>query len=199
MHTAPLAERIDFVRYKIAEIHFGYAGAAIDLSTRAAELHNPIFYQQIVWTAFFVNYAKPFKQMRDRDKGFGMRLPDDIVPDQYREAHDGILALRDKHFAHTDLNLRTSSLSKQPEELLLAVAVPDGITFGISSIIPSDETVECYKKLLGILMEKVSYRAGKIMRRWSKRLRVPENTIWTVSLSKNTDEILKRIFPENTN
>jgi len=197
MHTAPLAERIDFVRYKTAEIHFKYADAAINLSTRAAELQNPDSYQNTVWTAFFVNYAKPFKQMRDRGKGFGIRLPDDIVPEQYRDDHNHILALRDKHFAHTDLNFQTSSLATQPEELLFAFATPAGITFGISSIIPSDKTVECYKTLLNILIEKVSYRAGKIMQRWSKRLRVPVNSMWTVSLSKNTDEILKRIDPES--
>jgi hypothetical protein len=193
MHTAPLAERIEFVRYKVAELHLAYASAAIELADRADEFRDTIFFRETVWTAFFVNYGKPFKQSRDTKKGFAMRLPEDVVPPEHLVTHRSILMMRDKHFAHTDLDFQSCPLVSTPEELLVVLATRAGLTYGIGSLVPADSTVADYKATLDAIMDKVAYRADKIANRWSRHLRVPINSMWTVNLSKTNDAILSRI------
>jgi len=56
---------------------------------------HPIYYPLI--TSIYVLYGRPFKRSNRVGK-----LPDDIVPDQYRQLHKITLHHRDQIYAHTD-------------------------------------------------------------------------------------------------
>lgn len=191
MYEAPLSERLDLVRYKTAEMHFAYAAAALKLAKRISEFKDVIFFRETVWTAFFVNYAKPFRQSRNRNPGLGLRLTDELVPNEYRDAHNSIIKMRDKHFAHTDLDLQTNPFDANSENLLIAIVTKAGLSFGIFSLVPSDDVIREYDELLDVVMEKVSYRANKIIARWGKHVRVPPG-MWTINLSDSSNEVLYR-------
>jgi len=100
--------------------------------------------------------------------------------------------MRDKHFAHSDLDFPTNPFVSKPEELLTVFATEAGFMYGIVSIIPAKSTVADFHALLDAVTEKLLYRSRKIMNRWARHLRIPPNTTWTVNLSSTSDEILTR-------
>src|SRR5207249_11773727 len=100
-----------------------------------------------------------------------IRLPDDIIPAEHRDTHRNILTMRDKHFAHTDLDFQTSPLIIAPDELLVVLATRAGLIYGIGSLIPAQSTVEDYRTVLDDVIDKVTYRSEMIAKRWSSHLK----------------------------
>lgn len=142
-----------------------------------------------LWMAFFGFYAKPFKQQRDKELQVGLRLPEDIVPDEMKDTHRSILDLRDKMFAHTDF----ASLKADTGEALNALAIQVHRrmpVFGLRFILPTTEGVARYEKLLDTLIEKVAYRGTKIWNRWSRHLNLADGTTWIVNSANDNDDAL---------
>ncbi|MBK1884615.1 hypothetical protein JIN85_19520 [Luteolibacter pohnpeiensis] len=191
MSTAPLKERVDLVKYKTAEMQLSYASASLAFADRVDEFQDTMFFREIVWTSFFVNYSKPFKQSRDRNLGFGMRLPEDVVPPEHLDTHRNILTMRDKHFAHTDLDFRSSPFIAEPEELLMVLPTKAGMFFGISSLSPADSTIVNYKATLNAVIDSIATRSAQIIERWSRNLSVSSDSWWTINLSPEDDTILR--------
>jgi len=58
---------------------------------KSSPIHDPLV------TSIFVLYGRPFKQKR-------IRLPEQIIPSDFTQLHKLLLDMRDKLYAHTDLD-----------------------------------------------------------------------------------------------
>src|SRR5688500_16845793 len=106
--TAPLAERIDCYRY-FSALHFFERARGILLQiqqegdlcedSEESELTRLPANAVTLCHAFYVLYAKPFKQQQDKELKLGLRiLADDVVPAAFRKTHDDTIKLRDKMY-----------------------------------------------------------------------------------------------------
>lgn len=189
MHQAPLDERIDFYRYTSATQFLDQARMTLREIKELPATGVPEWKVHGLWMAFFGFYAKPFKQQRDKELQVGLRLPEDIVPDEMKDTHRSILDLRDKMFAHTDF----ASLKADTGEALNALAIQVHRrmpVFGLRFILPTTEGVARYEKLLDTLIEKVAYRGTKIWNRWSRHLNLADGTTWIVNSANDNDDAL---------
>ena|SRR2546426_11173399 len=97
--TAPpsKAERIAFWQHAYARASFVQARIFTDLLLRITPPMNDTL-RRALTIAIVTVYSRPFKQRK------AVRLPDDIVPAQFRDTHDSIIEIRDKSIAHRDLD-----------------------------------------------------------------------------------------------
>jgi len=91
------AERRDFWQHAYAHSSFLRARRSIELLLREdPPLHSPL--RSALTTSIVVMYCRPFKQKTEPP----IRLSEDIVPAQYKDAHDEAIEIRDKIIADRD-------------------------------------------------------------------------------------------------
>ncbi len=87
-------KRIEYWKYLQAALTFDQAKEVLDYLKDNS--NTPLFGQLI--TSLYVLYGRPFKQRRIT------RIPDDIIPAKFKDTHKMLLDLRDKLFAHIDID-----------------------------------------------------------------------------------------------
>ncbi|MGE3809563.1 MAG: hypothetical protein AB7K24_33280 [Gemmataceae bacterium] len=92
----------------LALIDMERAQKSIELSQSA----NDPYLQAALFRDAVISYAKPFLSNRYSDNSKGLRISDNHVPQEFRGAHDEILALRDQLIAHTDMTVQKPKIDK---------------------------------------------------------------------------------------
>src|SRR5688572_1383924 len=97
MKAVSFAERAEFWKWQSASIAFEMVREVCDyLLQQQLPVSHPI-HDPLV-TSIYALYGRPFKQRTP------LRLSEDIVPKRHRSTHDALITLRDKMFAHTDID-----------------------------------------------------------------------------------------------
>jgi hypothetical protein len=107
-------------------------------------------------------YARPFTRT---DVG---KLPEEIVPEEFKQLHDDIMKLRHKLFAHGDASL-TVGKDDYPNE---AVIESDGqnIAIAVSRAAVKPILVERMLPLVEALIEKTYWHRQRLARKFSKTI-----------------------------
>jgi hypothetical protein len=165
MKSVPFADRAEFWKLQSASVAFEMVRDICDYLLQhqlppSHQIHDPLI------TAIYTLYGRPFKQRAP------LRLSKDIIPEKYRTTHFGLITLRDKMFAHTDIDGPTTIDGHTLNEL--AGFTRNGQTrFGITIVTPILPSV---RELCVELYGQVHSEAGVI---WSKHMsqkRVPNGT-----------------------
>jgi hypothetical protein len=119
------------------------------------KLHSdePEYYPMLV--GLICLYARPFTNNRPVGP-----LPDDIVPQEYRELHRTIFEMRHKLFAHGDASAMTRP-DDYPNELVF-VNSRQGRRFHMTRFLAEPPFFELMKPLLDALIEKTRYHSNKL-------------------------------------
>jgi hypothetical protein len=119
------------------------------------KLHSdePEYYPMLV--GLICLYARPFTNNRPVGP-----LPDDIVPQEYRELHRTILEMRHTLFAHGDASAMTRP-DDYPNELVF-VNSRQGRRFHMTRFLAEPPFFELMKPLLDALIEKTRYHSNKL-------------------------------------
>jgi hypothetical protein len=119
------------------------------------KLHSddPEYYPMLV--GLICLYARPFTNNRPVGP-----LPDDIVPQEYRELHRTILEMRHKLFAHGDASAMTRP-DDYPNELVF-VNSRQGRRFHMTRFLAEPPFFELMKPLLDALIEKTRHHSNKL-------------------------------------
>jgi hypothetical protein len=179
---APYNDRLEFWQLQSASITF----------SEVVNLCNFILEQKIVsghplhvsfMTALHVLYGRPFKQRLE------VRIPEDFVPLEYKDTHDSLLNMRDKIFAHTDIDGPKTSDNYLINKV--GVSIQGGtVRFAITMLFPRDTQKICDPAK--ILLKKTWNDAEKIWQTYFKSEYVPDND-YEINLSKENDDFLKPI------
>jgi hypothetical protein len=178
----PYKDRLEFWKLQNASITF----------SEVKSLCNFIIEQRIVsghplhislMTALHILYGRPFKQRPE------VRIPEDLVPIEYKDTHDSLLNMRDKIFAHTNIDGPKTSDDYPVNKV--GVSIQGGaVRFMITMLFPRDTQKIC--DLAKALSEKTWNDAEKIWQIHFKSEYVPDND-YEINLSKNDDAFLKSI------
>jgi len=123
---------------------------------------HPLYYSLTL--AAYVNYARPFK----RSNGL-KRLPELIVPNAMKGAHDEILAARDKIYAHIDADGFNPWAGKVDVEVRVGLQ-PGGYNLGCLEVTPQVVGLRIVSALATKLEEKCKYHCLKVLRRHRKSI-----------------------------
>jgi len=185
MHTAPQSERVEFYKWQYAFSIMSEARGIlrhiIDQGITDAHPQHHAF-----WAAFHVFYAKPFKQRR------AIRIPDSIVPAGHRNIHDAIITLRDKMFAHSDLEgLDTDQGEPMNAEFVsFFPGEPQPVRFGFRFISPTPAVHDDYDELCRQLLQELHNESSRIWNSWAPNLDVQPQMSYRINTQATPDDVL---------
>jgi hypothetical protein len=175
-------DRIEFWEFQNASITFSEAKQLCDLILKQNIVSGHPLHVSMM-TALHILYGRPFKQRTE------VKIPEDIVQTNFKDTHDALINMRDKIYAHTDVDgpqtANNDSLNK------VGVYIQDGtVRFGITMMFPRD--TQRIHDLAKTLSEKTWYHSEKIWQKHFKKEFIPDNH-YEVNLSKESDDFLKPI------
>lgn len=178
MKSVPFAERAEFWKLQSASVAFEMVRDVCDhlLQHRlptSHPIHDPLV------TAIYTLYGRPFKQHPP------LRLSQDVVPEQHRGIHMGLITLRDKMFAHTDID-GPRTIDGHVLNELAGYTRNAQTTFGITIVTPVLPSV---RDLCVELYRHVHSEAEAIWRKHMSKERVPDGTT-VVNLSSEDGPFL---------
>jgi hypothetical protein len=181
---APYNDRIEFWKFQHASVTLAEATKLCDqIIKQKIDFGHPLLTPMM--TTLHIFYGRPFKQRPE------VRISETIVPKNYKSLHDELIGMRDKIYAHMDIDgpktASESSLNK------VGVFIHGGeAKFALSMIFPREIQVEKIRDLTELLSEKMWCHAEKIWCKHFKMQFVPDGN-YEVNLSKNTDDFLNPI------
>ncbi len=177
-------DRIEFWKFQHAAITFSEVAKLCDYIQREkiGPLH-PLY--EVLFTALAVLYARPFKQRSE------VRIPDNVVPQQYWDTHKSLVELRDKVSAHYDpvgpKTIADVSLNK------MLVSIRNGkASFGLSFLHPSSRGIDRIKSLAEKLDKKMQFHVQKLWQRCMQGQTVPDGD-YEIDTSQGNAPLLKRV------
>ena len=125
--------------------------------------------------ASMVTYARPFKQRP------AVKLSADIVPAEFKEAHNDVIEYRDKVIAHRDLDGPVVPWGIVSE----LIVDSDGRGFNLHTVSPmlTDDKARVLIDLTQALIEKAEHEVDRFVRQYFRG--VPPIGAYTVSLEEN--------------
>jgi len=144
--------RFEYWKYQCAALSFDYAKEVSDYLI--SEEKNSLIYQLI--TSLYILYGRPFKQRKK------FRISEDIVPQGYLEEHGLLLDLRDKMFAHVDIDGLPEKNVSQLSKILLKVR-KDTAQPAMASLLPQGYKFERIRDLCTILLDVCNERSREIL------------------------------------
>lgn len=145
-------ERLEYWKYQCAALNFDYAKEVADYLI-SKEKSN-LIYQLI--TSLYILYGRPFKQRKK------FRMSEEIVPHEYLEEHSLLLSLRDKLFAHVDIEGLPEKDISQLSKILLIVR-GNNAQVAMASLLPQGYNFEKIRALCKILHDICNTKAGEIL------------------------------------
>jgi hypothetical protein len=145
-----------------------------------------------LWTAFFVNYAKPFKQTPSgRGVTHSIRVdPAGFVPDDAMEVHEHLIKVRDKMYAHSDYN---SNRDEDGVEMIGVIASVNGrgeLKFGFRSRTPPLESLEALLHLTATLRDRAEAEYVYRWEGWRSVYSEPmPSGCWDVNIAPSPDDV----------
>ncbi len=181
--AAPRSERLEFSKFKHAMSMFTEARDALQYikDERIAAGHR---LHHSLWTAFYIFYGKPFKQRSP------VKLTQEIVPQEFRAEHESIIMLRDKMFAHSDVdNLATGGGA--PLNTVVVSFRSGTPQFGFRFIHPTNSELDRYLDLLTVLVKKTSYHSSKFWNKWVRKgMKLHHELQYRVNTDADSDAVL---------
>lgn len=180
MKSVPFAERAEFWKWQSASVAFEMVRDVCDYLLRqplpdSNPIHDPLV------TSIYILYGRPFKQRAP------LRLSEDIVPERHRGTHFGLITLRDKMFAHADID-GPKTIEGNVLNELAGYTRNAQTTFGITIVTP---VLPAVKELCVELYGRVHSEAETIWRKHMSQERVPDGTT-IVNLSTSDGPLLIR-------
>jgi hypothetical protein len=181
---APYKDRIEFWKFQHASVTLAEATKLCDqIIKQKIDSGHPLLTSMM--TTLHVFYGRPFKQRPE------VRISETIVPQNYKSLHDELINMRDKIYAHMDVDgpktTNENSLNK------VGVFIHGGeAKFALTMLFPREIQVEKIRDLTKLLSEKTLYHAEKIWRKHFKMQFVPDGG-YEVNLSKDNDDFLNPI------
>ena len=185
MHQAPQAERIELHKWQSAYSSLNEArGILHHIRDEAVGDEHPLHHA--LWAAFHVFYAKPFKQRPI------IRISQDVVPQNLRNAHDAIITLRDKLFAHSDLNgpnldegdlVSSLFVSFHPNQI-------QQVVFAVRYGFPAPEAVTQYDELITALLQIFHTNCAQLFKEWMKNMQIEPHQYYRINIGSEQDDVL---------
>jgi len=177
-------QRLEYWKYQCAALSFLRAKEVVDYLI--SNENSPLLYQLI--TSVYVLYGRPFKQRKR------VRISEDIVPSKYIEEHGFLIGLRDKMFAHVDIDGLPEKDIGQLSKIL--IRIEDGhAQAGMASLLPIGFQYKRTRDLCQFLHDTCDRKAEKILIEAMDGDCPPPGT-YEVDLSKDdTPLIRKATFP----
>lgn len=143
---------------------------------------NPIYVPLTI--AMHTLYARPFSQ----NVGLGV-LSDDLVPVQFRDIHKQHIDLRNKLYAHTDVD-PSSALQTTTGELLFRVFIDkhEGTVYpGTLSIFPRTPALDSTKQLISAVHERIGAKLNESLSRLNNKLSALPDGRYEVDITSEGD------------
>jgi hypothetical protein len=181
MKRLPLARRLEFWGYQHAALTFDDAAkiAVYLLDHREFPLKYPLV------VSLYVLYGRPFKQRKN------VRIPEGLVPSEYMEEHRFLVALRDKLFAHVDVEGLPEDGIEHLAKMVLRIEGGKAVA-GMASLLPIGFQFERIKGLCDSLHQACSEKAEKILLAAMDRAPPPANLTYEVDLGPGDRYLIKQ-------
>jgi hypothetical protein len=179
MTKAPLSERLEFFKFQYACQTFAHARKILlYIQDHKVLASHPLHYT--LWTAFIVLYGKPFRQRNP------LRLDTNIVSVEFRDVHQSLQDLRDKMFAHADLDLVSQSLD--PLNSIVVMIEGADVKMGTGFIYGDPATTSKYRSLVELLIQKTNHHANRLWTSWD--VIAHRTGRYVINVGKESDDIL---------
>jgi hypothetical protein len=180
MKQVPYEDRKDYWKFVNAAVAFEQVEDLLEFFAKEKidETH-PLFYQ--LMTSLVVLYGRPFKQRK------ALRLLEALIPDGLKDTHDFLILLRDKMFAHLDLD-GPSEGDNLCNKIIIS-AERTSFTTKLGYLRPRDLEFKKARSLAHILWTKANYHADKIWKRHMGNHPFAAGE-YEVNLSKTDDSFL---------
>lgn len=183
------AERVNF--YKILSAHICFEQARNVLEMAIHHPHNsPLAIP--LWTAFFVIYAKPFRQQfvnKNRGVTHSIRLDaQSFVPPYFHDAHKSVMDARDRMYAHTDHQTYTDEDDRPLNGVYGSVNDRGELCFGVRSSVPPFEALEILLTLVKTLELQAGRESEEIWDRWAPGCPLPMGC-WDLNVGADCDDL----------
>ncbi len=173
--------RFEYWKYQCAALSFDYAKEVADYLICGEK--SSLIYQLI--TSLYILYGRPFKERKK------FRVSEDIVPQRYLEEHGLLLDLRDKTFAHVDIDGLPEKNVGQLSKILLKVR--DGVAQGaMASLLPQGYNFERIRDLCTILHDICNEKAREILIYSIDGTRLPDLT-YEIDLTAGERYLMKSV------
>ena len=185
MHQASQAERIELYKWQSAFSSLNEAQGILHHIRDEAVGHEDLLHHAL-WAAFHVFYAKPFKQRPN------IRISQDVVPQNLRKAHDAIITLRDKLFAHSDLDGPNLDEGDLVNSLFVSFhpAQSQQVVFGIRYGFPAPEAVTQYDELITALLLILHTNCTQIFNSWMQNMQIEPHQYYRINIGSEQDDVL---------
>ena len=179
-------QRLEYWKYQCAALSFIRAKEVIDYLISNED--SPIIYQLI--TSVYVLYGRPFKQSGR------VRISEELVPHEYSEEHSFLIGLRDKMFAHVDIEGLAEKDISQLSKILIRIIEDEHAQAGMASLLPIGFQYERTRDLCQYLCDTCDRKAEKILIE-AMDGDCPPLGIYEVDVSKDETHLIKKAtFPE---
>ena len=185
MPQAPHAERMEFFKHFHAYALLRQAGWVLH---RASKLETDSAEPQLIytlWTAFYVLYAKPFRQR----KTTGIRIDETIVPARYMQEHQELMKIRDKLVAHSDIHDFKRDDDHPVESVRLTFAT-DEIRPDLTIMRPSKDQFVRINNLIAAVATALLGRCDQVWGKWSGTAVLLRSQKYHLNISRSSDDIL---------
>ncbi len=155
----PLEDRRDLWRWKYAYRSFANCSKCCEyVMKNKLTADSPIYYG--LSSAVFIAYARPFSRSYGLEK-----LPDSLVPSQFKAMHELMINARHKVYAHTDADKILVWGGEPTIQVLVTNELNGDTTIEAVEVTPSPAGWKPLKALSDILMNKSHYYAQKVATR----------------------------------
>lgn len=125
---------------------------------------NPLYHPLMI--AIYTTYGRPFTKCW----GFG-KLPEDVIPDEFRDLHRDLITHRDKMYAHADKDMVHEDYG--PANELRVTVSPDGrCQLWTQPIQPSHRQIKEIFNLVRQLHQKMEYWTDKFVKKHMQKIEV---------------------------
>jgi hypothetical protein len=181
MRKLPLARRLEYWKYECAALTFENAA---EIATYLSEhKRTPLMYPLL--TSLYVMYGRSFKQRKD------VRIPEALVPPEYLAEHRFLIGLRDKLFAHVDVEGLTDQKIDHLTKILLRIQGRKA-TAGMASRFPIGFRFQRIEALCENLYQACSEKAKEILVDAMGGSWPPENLTYEVDLRPGDSYLFKQ-------
>lgn len=197
MLKVPQAERVEFFKILSAHLCFEQARKVLQMVIQQPHI-SPLSIP--LWTAFFVIYAKPFRQQfENKKRGVTHSIRIDaqsFVPPYFQDAHKSLMEVRDKMYAHTDHQTYTDEDGYPLNGVFGCVNGLGELSFGMRSSVPPVEALEILLTLVKTLESQAGRESEKIWDRWAPHCPLPTGC-WDLNVGADSDDLLLPLAATN--
>jgi hypothetical protein len=181
MKRLPLARRLEYWKYECAALTFENA---VEIATYLiGHTRTPLMYPLL--TSLYVLYGRSFKQKKN------IRIPEALVPLEYLAEHRFLIGLRDKLFAHVDVEGLADQKVDHLTKILLRIQEGKA-SVGMASRFPIGFRFERIKALCENLYQACSEKAKEILVDAMGSSWPPEDLTYEVDLRPGDSYLLKQ-------